>query len=184
MRVLAIISLLVLTSGCIDRDAGEVPGNDVANEVEPPRQSIIREDVRNEVEAPVEEVVEAPSRLTVGFPEGGAELSPAAMLSLDEFVSDEMVEGDAVFHLWGHSDSRGGEAPNRRAAQARAEAVADWLVERGIARERMVIISLGADNPVEPNANLDGSDNEAGQAANRRVEILVGELPEESDEIA
>lgn len=184
MRLLAIFSVLALTSACVDRDEGEAPGNDVTNVLDAPRQSIIREDVRNEVEEPPEDVVEVPARLTVGFPEGGAELSPAAMLSLDEFVTDEMVAGDAVFHLWGHSDSRGGEAPNRRAAQARAEAVADWLVERGIASERLVIISLGADNPVAPNANLDGSDNEAGQAANRRVEILVGEMPEGEGEIA
>ena len=184
MRMLAVISLLVLTSACVDRDgAQDEPGNDVANEVDTPRQSIIRDDVRNEVDEP-EEVVAAPARLTVGFPEGGAELSPAAMLSLEEFVSDEMVAGDAVFHLWGHSDSRGGEAPNRRAAQQRAEAVADWLVERGIDTERLVIISLGSDNPVQPNANLDGSDNEEGQAANRRVEILVGEMPEGDGEIA
>lgn len=183
MRMLAMISILALTSACADRgDEGDL-GNDITNSVEPPRQSIIRDEVRNEI-APPEDLVESPRTLTVGFPDGGADLSTEAMLSLDEFVTDELAEGDAVFHLWGHSDSRGGEAPNRRAAQERAEAVAQWLVERGIDAERLVIISLGADNPVAPNANLDGSDNEAGQAANRRVEIMVGELPEEAGEIA
>lgn len=184
MRFVALIGLLTLTSACADRTPDDVaPGNDVANQVEPPRQSIIRDEVLNEV-SPSEEEVEAPLTLTVGFPEGGAELSPEAMLSLEEFVTDELVAGDEVFHLWGHSDSRGGEAPNRRAGQQRAEAVAEWLVERGIDADRLVIISLGADNPIAPNANLDGSDNEKGQAANRRVEILVGELPEEDDKIA
>ncbi|WP_265529347.1 OmpA family protein [Sphingomicrobium marinum] len=184
MRFVALIGLLTLTSACADRTPDDdAPGNDVANQVEPPRQSIIRDEVLNEV-SPSEEEVEAPLTLTVGFPEGGAELSPEAMLSLEEFVTDELVAGDEVFHLWGHSDSRGGEAPNRRAGQQRAEAVAEWLVERGIDADRLVIISLGADNPIAPNANLDGSDNEKGQAANRRVEILVGELPEEDDKIA
>ena len=39
------------------------------------------------------------------------------------------------------------------------------------------MIALGENRPVAPNANPDGSDDEAGRARNRRVDIAVA-LPE------
>ena len=60
-----------------------------------------------------------------------------------------------------------------RASQERAEAVRDWMIENGIADERITIIAFGEQNPAAPNALPDGSPNEEGRAANRRVEIEV-----------
>ncbi len=45
--------------------------------------------------------------------------------------------------------------------------------ERGIAETRIEVIALGEQNPIEPNALPDGAPNEAGRAANRRVELSV-----------
>ena len=54
-----------------------------------------------------------------------------------------------------------------------AEAVRDWLVENGVEASRISVIAFGEQNPAAPNALPDGSPNEEGRLANRRVEIEV-----------
>jgi OOP family OmpA-OmpF porin len=60
-----------------------------------------------------------------------------------------------------------------RAGLERAEAVRDWLIEMGVAEDRSEVLTFGEQNPIEPNALPDGTPNEEGRAANRRVEILI-----------
>ena len=108
----------------------------------------------------------------IAFPEG-AELTEEARADLATVLaSPQMGEGGTVT-LRGHSDSGGDDEANLRASQARADAVAEWLIENGVAQERIVVIAFGEQNPVAPNALPDGTPNEAGRATNRRVEIEV-----------
>ena len=51
--------------------------------------------------------------------------------------------------------------------------LADWLVEHGVARERITVIAIGEQRPVAPNAHLDGSADEEGRARNRRVTLAI-----------
>ena len=76
----------------------------------------------------------------------------------------------------GHSDAGGSDQVNLRVSLERAEAVRDYLVGQGADEKRIRVIAFGSQNPVEPNALPDGSPNEAGRAANRRVEVTI-ELP-------
>lgn len=108
----------------------------------------------------------------IAFPEG-AELTEEARADLATVLaSPQMGEGGTIT-LRGHSDSGGDDEANLRASQARADAVAEWLIENGVAQERIVVIAFGEQNPVAPNALPDGTPNEAGRATNRRVEIEV-----------
>jgi outer membrane protein OmpA-like peptidoglycan-associated protein len=74
-----------------------------------------------------------------------------------------------------HTDSRGDAAYNRRISQERAEAVVDWLVERGIDRARLIPRGRGEEEPIDKN------DTATGRLNNRRVEfvILGGYRPDE-----
>ncbi|WP_260483761.1 OmpA family protein [Sphingomicrobium flavum] len=178
-RLLILPLTLLALSGCTDRGAGEGDAGDNAmpsNQT----QSVFRDEVRNEIEEPLED--EAPRELTIGFPEGGSELDAAAVEALSGFLSPDWVSGDAPVRLWGHSDTVGSDAQNFEAGEARARAVADYLEANGVRPERITIVSLGEGNPVEPNYLPDGSDNEAGQRANRRVEMMVGGMPEADGE--
>ena len=56
-------------------------------------------------------------------------------------------------------------------SQRRAEAVRDYLAQKGVARERMEARGFGEDRPVQPNAT------DAGRAANRRVEFITRYTP-------
>ncbi len=67
----------------------------------------------------------------------------------------------------GHTDSRGKRGKNRTLSQQRAEAVVRYLIEHGIAGERLVAKGYGPDKPIDDNAT------ESGRDRNRRVEFTV-----------
>lgn len=73
----------------------------------------------------------------------------------------------------GYADAVGSESFNLRLSRVRAEAVRDYLVEHGIAADRLRIVGRGEIEPLAPNARDDGSDNPEGRAVNRRVELSV-----------
>ncbi len=76
----------------------------------------------------------------------------------------------------GHTDSVGSDEYNRKLSRERAEAVMSWLSRhQGIPAAVMVGRGMGATKPVAHNTMPDGSDDPAGRAKNRRVEILLAE---------
>jgi OOP family OmpA-OmpF porin len=135
-----------------------------------PSVSIIRPDITPQ---PVVDLPPPPLSLTIGFPDGGARLDPAAEQALAGLLkSEQLAEGWPVA-LRGHSDSAGSDAANLATSHRRAEAVAAWLGKHGVAEDRIEIVAFGEQNPVAPNALPDGTPNDEGRAKNRRVEIRI-----------
>ncbi len=134
--------------------------------------SIIRPDIEEAPVVPLE-----PLDVTIGFGSTGAKISPEAEARLQDLLAaPQLARGDAIT-IRGHSDSSGRGEANLRLSRERAEAVRDWLTGHGVAADRLTVIAFGEQNPVRPNAMPDGTPNEAGRAANRRVEIHVA-VPE------
>ena len=134
--------------------------------------SIMRPDAA--IETPEAPEPLQPLRAVVPFAEvDDSELSAAARAELQNILTSEQLDlgGDIV--LRGHSDAGGSDAVNMRASENRAELVKEWLVENGVDKKRITIIAFGEQNPFEPNANPDGTPNEAGRQANQRVEVTV-----------
>jgi outer membrane protein OmpA-like peptidoglycan-associated protein len=73
----------------------------------------------------------------------------------------------------GHTDSIGSEQYNNRLSQQRADAVASALSSDGVDPSRLHTKGFGKKYPIAPNKNPDGSDNPAGRAKNRRVEVII-----------
>jgi OOP family OmpA-OmpF porin len=140
-----------------------------------PSASIIRPDIAPE---PVVDLPPPPLALTVGFPGGGSRLDAAAEQALAHVLESEQYGEGWPIVLSGHSDSAGGDQANLVTSRKRAEAVARWLREHHVAADRIEIVAFGEQNPVAPNANPDGTPNEAGRAKNRRVEIRIAPPPE------
>lgn len=130
-------------------------------------------------EAGVEPAVAEPEPLeaTIPFAKGGSELDSTALAQIDDLLASDAVKAGGALILRGHSDAGGNDAVNLRVSRERAEAVRDYLIEKGVAANRIEVIAFGEQNPAEPNARADGQPSEAGREANRRVEITV-ELPE------
>ncbi len=87
---------------------------------------------------------------------------------LDE-VAQVMSTVDRIkmVEVAGHTDSDGTDEDNLALSQARAEAVVQYLVDKGISAARMNPVGYGEANPIESN------NTSAGKARNRRVEFVI-----------
>jgi outer membrane protein OmpA-like peptidoglycan-associated protein len=73
----------------------------------------------------------------------------------------------------GHTDSIGSEEYNQRLSERRAEAVGSAIRSSEVDSSRLQTRGFGKKYPIAPNQNSDGSDNPAGRAKNRRVEVII-----------
>lgn len=73
----------------------------------------------------------------------------------------------------GHTDSIGSDAYNQKLSERRAEGVASALETGGVSTQRLTAKGYGKRYPVAPNTSSDGTDNPAGRAKNRRVEVVI-----------
>jgi len=70
----------------------------------------------------------------------------------------------------GHTDSTGTNNNfNQLLSERRAQKVVDYLVENGVAAERLASAGFGESKPIESNMTA------AGRSANRRVEVKLAE---------
>jgi outer membrane protein OmpA-like peptidoglycan-associated protein len=83
-------------------------------------------------------------------------------------VSMVLKEYDkTVIEVAGHTDSSGSDQYNQSLSERRAQAVAGYLGSHGVKQQRLLTVGAGESHPVASN------DNEAGRAANRRVELTI-----------
>jgi outer membrane protein OmpA-like peptidoglycan-associated protein len=80
---------------------------------------------------------------------------------------------DRRISVEGHADAIGSETYNLALSQNRAESLARELLYEGVQDSRLTTRGYGEKYPVAPNTNVDGSDNPAGRAKNRRVEVII-----------
>jgi outer membrane protein OmpA-like peptidoglycan-associated protein len=69
--------------------------------------------------------------------------------------------------IQGHTDSQGPDDYNQRLSQRRAQAVVNYLVNKGVDSSRLQAIGHGESKPIDTNATA------AGRAVNRRVEMII-----------
>ncbi|CAO5187276.1 OmpA-OmpF porin, OOP family [Frankia sp. AiPs1] len=106
----------------------------------------------------------------ITFPVSAATLSPAARAGLDR-VADTLRGNDLTVIVGGYTDATGSSTVNQALSLRRAEAVADYLVTRGVPRARLRAAGFGTEAPVGDNGTG------TGRAANRRVQIMVSLTP-------
>jgi len=96
-----------------------------------------------------------------------AELKPAAMQKLYPLVTLLRENPKRDILIEGHTDSVGSDPYNIELSQRRATAVRNFLVENGIAPDRINAHGYGKAYPVSTNTSA------AGREQNRRVEVVV-----------
>ncbi|HYW95356.1 MAG TPA: OmpA family protein [Bacteroidales bacterium] len=94
-------------------------------------------------------------------------------LQLEKFYQIMTKYPDLFLQVRGHTDSRGSSAYNLELSRKRARAVIDYLVSKGVSRERFISTAVGEDKNIAINVNPDGSDNPEGRRLNRQVEISL-----------
>jgi outer membrane protein OmpA-like peptidoglycan-associated protein len=74
---------------------------------------------------------------------------------------------DVQVEISGHTDSVGSDEYNQDLSLRRAQAVKNWLEQRGVRSERMITFGKGEREPIADN------DTDEGRAENRRIEFYV-----------
>lgn len=116
----------------------------------------------------------------VQFEFNKATIKPESFELLDE-VADVIRRNPQAgrVEVQGHTDNRGRAAYNLELSDRRAKSVRDYLIEHGVAPERLLARGFGLTTPIATN------DTEAGRATNRRVEfVLIDQADQQIEEPA
>ena len=101
------------------------------------------------------------------FESGKNIIKESSYESLEALADLLIKKGDWKLKIAGHTDSQGAEQANLILSKKRAEAVRDFLVQRGIAPERLIVQYFGEEQPIDTN------DTPEGRQRNRRVEMTI-----------
>jgi len=92
--------------------------------------------------------IEAPIEVeNIFFDLDKANLRPESMVSLDKLVETLNDNPNIVIELGSHTDSRASDAYNIDLSNRRAQSVVNYLIEKGIARDRLVAKGYGESQP-------------------------------------
>ena len=126
------------------------------------------------------EVVRMGDNLTLNMPGNvtfalnSSKLNPQFDAVLDKLATTLLEYNQTVIQIAGHTDSTGSHDYNMKLSLARAESVKAYLVSRGVPPARLVTVGAGPDYPIASNAT------EEGRAENRRVEITIVPVTQDS----
>ena len=101
------------------------------------------------------------------FRSAEATLMSSAREKLDQVAKALIAVRARNLIVEGHTDSRGSESYNQGLSQRRADAVRDYLVQKGYPADRIQARGKGEGSPIADNASPEG------RANNRRVEIVI-----------
>lgn len=107
------------------------------------------------------------TRNAILFTSGSASITPDSATALDELSGYLGECPEAAIDVEGHTDADGDADANLALSVARAEAVVDALILRGVDPARLYAVGYGESLPVASN------DTAAGKRANRRIAFSV-----------
>ncbi len=105
----------------------------------------------------------------VSFDTGRSDIKSNFRPILERFAQTLQDNPAATVDIVGHTDSTGGAAINDPLSVDRAARTRDYLAQRGVSPNRVMIDGRGEREPIASN------DTDSGRARNRRVEIYVSE---------
>jgi len=105
----------------------------------------------------------------VSFDTGRSDIKSNFRPVLERFAQTLNDNPATTVSIIGHTDSTGGDEVNNPLSVDRAARTRDYLAQRGVSPNRVMIDGRGEREPVASN------DTDSGRARNRRVEIYVAE---------
>lgn len=105
------------------------------------------------------------------FATNSSSLNTASQNALSQFAASLKNNPDTDVQIAGHTDNTGSDAINNPLSEKRAQAVYNFLLQQGVAGNRMTSAGFGSTQPVADNSSV------SGRSQNRRVEVYI--LPNE-----
>ena len=130
-------------------------------------------DVPDFASAPTQDVTVAKRAWNIQFQTGSDTILPGSEPALNELEQALVISAGTRVEIHGHTDSAGSAEYNFDLSKKRAAAVQAWLTSHAASSfpaDRVAVFGHGAEQPVASNATP------AGQAQNRRVEIILKAL--------
>ncbi|MGC8865926.1 MAG: OmpA family protein [Bacteroidales bacterium] len=103
----------------------------------------------------------------VFFQTDSYQLLPESKVELDRLAGLLKQNPNLIIEISGHTDSQGSDAHNIELSLNRARAVYEYLINQGIASERLIYKGYGRNRPIDTNETPEG------RANNRRTEFKV-----------
>jgi peptidoglycan-associated lipoprotein len=103
-------------------------------------------------------------------------INTGAAKELDKLVQLLIDNPEIRIELGSHTDSVDDNAYNLNLSQRRANSAVKYLVQHGIAPDRLEAKGYGEEFPIARNTNPDGTDNPVGRQKNRRTEFRILEV--------
>jgi outer membrane protein OmpA-like peptidoglycan-associated protein/uncharacterized coiled-coil DUF342 family protein len=101
----------------------------------------------------------------IGFGIGTAAINEGSVSTLERLgdLAIGCQNESLIIEIGGHTDSQGPAADNQLLSERRAQAVLDFMLDRGVQSDSARAVGFGETQPIESN------DTNAGRAANRRI---------------
>jgi peptidoglycan-associated lipoprotein len=170
--LLVLVAAVAMMLGCGGKKVRPLEEDEAAME-EARRRAAEEEEARRRREAeeaikPIETEEEGPLEFgKIYFDYDKYNLSGKSISTLSENAEILMGNPNMEIVIQGHCDERGTDEYNLALGEKRAQAARDFLVNFGIAKSRISVISYGEERPVDP-----GHEEEA-WAKNRRAEFVT-----------
>jgi cytochrome c oxidase subunit 2 len=103
----------------------------------------------------------------VGFETGSYTLTSQSSSQVDDLAGILSRYPEIAIEIEGHTDNTGDAAANIVLSQNRAEAIKNYLIEKGISQSRLTAIGYGSSQPVDTN------DTDEGRQKNRRTQFRI-----------
>ncbi len=101
------------------------------------------------------------------FAQSKAEMLPESQPELERLYQLLVDNKNLEIELSGHTDNQGNSNANMQLSRDRAEAVMQFLIDKGIDKKRLTAVGYGPTRPIASNANPET------RKLNRRVEIKI-----------
>jgi OmpA-OmpF porin, OOP family len=101
----------------------------------------------------------------VNFKSGTSEMTTSSRKNLDEVLKVLLKYPEMNLSIEGHTDDVGDDAFNQSLSEKRARACMDYLIQKGISKDRLLVTGYGETKPIGDNKT------EEGRLQNRRTEF-------------
>jgi len=132
--------------------------------------NLAAEDLQRQIDALEAEATDRGLVLTLGdvlFATGKSDVKVGATSNLNKLVVFLNKYPDRSVQIEGHTDNVGSEDSNQGLSQRRAESVKAYLVQQGIAGNRLSAVGMGENQPLADNGT------QSGRQQNRRVVAVI-----------